>query len=49
MVYPDDLDLLLKKRMALRVKVQPTFNQTFVFKLEVDESFVNKIENYFIL
>lgn len=38
---------LIKK--ALRLKVQPTFTQASVFKLEIDESFVKMIENDYIV
>ncbi|XP_058776979.1 uncharacterized protein LOC131651305 [Vicia villosa] len=47
MVYPDELDVLLKKRFAFRVKVQPNFNQGSVQKLLTDASSVDQIlENY---
>ncbi|XP_058783404.1 uncharacterized protein LOC131658086 [Vicia villosa] len=47
MVYPDELEVLLKKRMAFRVKVQPNFNKGSVQKLLTDASSVDQIlENY---
>src|SRR3954468_21512052 len=47
MVYPDELEVLLKKRIAFRVKVQPNFNQGSVQKLLTDASSVDQIlENY---
>ncbi|XP_058765056.1 replication protein A 70 kDa DNA-binding subunit C-like [Vicia villosa] len=48
MVYPDELDILLEKKMALRAKVQPTFEQASVWKLSYDEEFVNQIEKDYI-
>lgn len=45
MVYPDDLDKLLNKKMTYRVKVQPDFNQASVNKLSMDETFIKQIEN----
>ncbi|KAI5381761.1 hypothetical protein KIW84_UN0458 [Lathyrus oleraceus] len=44
-VYPDELEMLLNKKMAFRVKVQPTFSQASVWKLCDDEAFVKEIEN----
>ncbi|KAI5428468.1 hypothetical protein KIW84_033449 [Lathyrus oleraceus] len=49
MVYPDELEMLLNKKMAFRVKVQPTFSQASVWKLYDDESFVKEIENDYIV
>ncbi|KAI5410769.1 hypothetical protein KIW84_056060 [Lathyrus oleraceus] len=49
MVYPDELEMLLNKKMAFRVKVQPTFSQAFVWKLCDDEVFVKEIENDYIV
>ncbi|KAI5446329.1 hypothetical protein KIW84_014244 [Lathyrus oleraceus] len=49
MVYPDELEMLLNKKMAFRVKVQPTFSQAFVWKLCDDEAFVKEIENDYIV
>ncbi|KAL5100059.1 hypothetical protein RYX36_004386 [Vicia faba] len=48
MVYPDDLYLLLGKKMAFRVKVQPTFGQSSMWKLSCNEEFVKKVQNDFI-
>ncbi|XP_058766859.1 uncharacterized protein LOC131640487 [Vicia villosa] len=48
MVYPDELDMLLEKKMALRAKVQPTFGQASVWKLSYDEEFVSQIEKNYI-
>ncbi|KAL5073807.1 hypothetical protein RYX36_012791, partial [Vicia faba] len=48
MVYPDEFDLLLDKRMAFKVKVQTIFGQTFVWKLSFDEEFVNQIQDNYI-
>ncbi|KAI5445552.1 hypothetical protein KIW84_013691 [Lathyrus oleraceus] len=48
MVYPDELEMLLNKKMAFRVKVQPTFSQASVWKLCDDEAFVKEIENDYI-
>ncbi|KAI5406179.1 hypothetical protein KIW84_052791 [Lathyrus oleraceus] len=48
MVYPDELEMLLNKKMAFRVKVQPTFSQASVWKLCDDEVFVKEIENDYI-
>ncbi|KAI5392407.1 hypothetical protein KIW84_076988 [Lathyrus oleraceus] len=45
MVYPDELEMLLNKKMAFRVKVQPTFSQASVWKLCDDEAYVKEIEN----
>ncbi|KAI5391662.1 hypothetical protein KIW84_076464 [Lathyrus oleraceus] len=49
MVYPDELEMLLNKKMAFRVKVQPTFSQASVWKLCDDEVFVKEIENDYIV
>ncbi|KAI5416558.1 hypothetical protein KIW84_041564 [Lathyrus oleraceus] len=49
MVYPDKLEMLLNKKMAFRVKVQPTFSQASVWKLCDDEAFVKEIENDYIV
>ncbi|KAI5443462.1 hypothetical protein KIW84_012201 [Lathyrus oleraceus] len=49
MVYPDELEMLLNKKMAFRVKVQPTFSQASVWKLCDDETFVKEIENDYIV
>ncbi|KAI5408695.1 hypothetical protein KIW84_054507 [Lathyrus oleraceus] len=49
MVYPDELEMLLNKKMAFRVKVQPTFSQASVWKLCDDEAFVKEIENGYIV
>ncbi|KAI5431225.1 hypothetical protein KIW84_035405 [Lathyrus oleraceus] len=49
MVYPDELEMLLNKKMAFRVKVQPTFSQASVWKLCDDEAFVKEIENDYIV
>ncbi|KAL5063323.1 hypothetical protein RYX36_025060 [Vicia faba] len=49
MVYPDELDLLLNKKMAIRVKIQSNCSQASVHKLEIDESFINQIENDYIV
>ncbi|KAI5447741.1 hypothetical protein KIW84_015257 [Lathyrus oleraceus] len=49
MVYPDELEILLNKKMAFRVKVQPTFSQASVWKLCDDEAFVKEIENDYIV
>ncbi|KAI5401259.1 hypothetical protein KIW84_065925 [Lathyrus oleraceus] len=49
MVYPDELEMLLNKKMAFRVKVQPTFFQVFIWKLCDDETFVKEIENDYIV
>ncbi|KAI5384725.1 hypothetical protein KIW84_071653 [Lathyrus oleraceus] len=49
MVYPDELEMLLNKKMAFRVKVQPKFSQTSVWKLCDDEAFVKEIENNYIV
>ncbi|XP_058783975.1 uncharacterized protein LOC131658726 [Vicia villosa] len=43
MVYPDEHETLLKKKMAFRVMVQPTFNQGSVQKLLTDESSIDQI------
>ncbi|XP_058752823.1 replication protein A 70 kDa DNA-binding subunit C-like [Vicia villosa] len=48
MVYPDELDMLLEKKMALRAKVQPTFGQASVWKFSYDEEFVSQIEKDYI-
>lgn len=48
MVYPDDLDMLLGKKMAFRAKVQPTFGQASVWKLSYDEEFVKQLEKDYI-
>ncbi|XP_058732718.1 uncharacterized protein LOC131604284 [Vicia villosa] len=48
MIYPDELDMLLGKKMAFRAKVQPTFGQTSVWKLSYDEEFVKEIEKDYI-
>ncbi|KAI5439612.1 hypothetical protein KIW84_025120 [Lathyrus oleraceus] len=48
-VYPDELEMLLNKKMAFRVKVQPTFSQASVWKLCDDEAFVKEIENDYIV
>ncbi|XP_058762886.1 uncharacterized protein LOC131636273 [Vicia villosa] len=48
MIYPDDLDMLLGKKMAFRAKVQPTFGQASVWKLSYDEEFVKEIEKDYI-
>lgn len=39
----------LIKKKALRLKVQTTFTQASVYKLEIDESFVKMIENDYIV
>ncbi|KAI5387907.1 hypothetical protein KIW84_073849 [Lathyrus oleraceus] len=49
MVYPDELEMLLNKKIAFRVKVQPTFSQASVWKLCDDEAFVKEIENDYIV
>ncbi|KAI5418858.1 hypothetical protein KIW84_043184 [Lathyrus oleraceus] len=49
MVYPDELEMLLNKKMTFRVKVQPTFSQASVWKLCDDETFVKEIENDYIV
>ncbi|KAI5443815.1 hypothetical protein KIW84_012457 [Lathyrus oleraceus] len=49
MVYPDELEMMLNKKIAFRVKVQPTFSQASVWKLCDDEVFVKKIENDYIV
>ncbi|KAI5413918.1 hypothetical protein KIW84_058168 [Lathyrus oleraceus] len=49
MVYPDELEMLLNKKMAFRVKVQPTFSQASVWKFCDDEVFVKEIENDYIV
>ncbi|KAI5414832.1 hypothetical protein KIW84_040338 [Lathyrus oleraceus] len=49
MVYPDELEMLLNKKMTFRVKVQPTFSQASVWKLCDDEAFVKEIENDYIV
>ncbi|KAI5419047.1 hypothetical protein KIW84_043302 [Lathyrus oleraceus] len=49
MVYPDELEMLLNKKMAFRVKVHPTFSQASVWKLCDDEAFVKEIENDYIV
>ena len=49
MVYPDELEMLLNKKMAFRIKVQPTFSQASVWKLCDDEAFVKEIENDYIV
>ena len=49
MVYPNELEMLLNKKMAFRVKVQPTFSQASVWKLCDDEIFVKEIENDYIV
>ncbi|KAI5417678.1 hypothetical protein KIW84_042333 [Lathyrus oleraceus] len=49
MVYPDELEMLLNKKMAFRFKVQPTFSQASVWKLCDDEAFVKEIENDYIV
>ncbi|KAI5402859.1 hypothetical protein KIW84_050453 [Lathyrus oleraceus] len=49
MVYPDELEMLLNKKMAFRVKVQPTFSQASVWKLCDHEAFVKEIENDYIV
>ncbi|KAI5408467.1 hypothetical protein KIW84_054345 [Lathyrus oleraceus] len=49
MVYPEELEMLLNKKMAFRVKVQPTFSQASVWKLCDDEAFVKEIENDYIV
>ncbi|KAI5439127.1 hypothetical protein KIW84_024774 [Lathyrus oleraceus] len=49
MVYPDELEMMLNKKMTFRVKVQPTFSQTSVWKLCDDEAFVKEIENDYIV
>lgn len=48
MVYPDELDFLLNKKMAFKVKVQPNFSQASVHKLDTDESFYTQIVNDYI-
>ncbi|KAI5422248.1 hypothetical protein KIW84_045636 [Lathyrus oleraceus] len=48
MVYPDELDSLLNKKMTFRVKVQPNFSQALIHKLDTDESFDNHIVNDYI-
>ncbi|XP_058734808.1 uncharacterized protein LOC131606642 [Vicia villosa] len=48
MIYPDELDMLLGKKMAFRAKVQPTFGQASVWKLSYDEEFVKEIEKDYI-
>ncbi|CAI8588189.1 unnamed protein product [Vicia faba] len=47
-VYPDEFDMLLGKRMTFRAKVQPTFGQASVWKLSYDEEFVKEIEKDYI-
>ncbi|KAI5396248.1 hypothetical protein KIW84_062452 [Lathyrus oleraceus] len=49
LVYPDELEMLLNKKMTFRVKVQPTFSQASVWKLCDDEAFVKEIENDYIV
>ncbi|XP_050878249.1 uncharacterized protein LOC127082069 [Lathyrus oleraceus] len=49
MVYLDELEMLLNKKMTFRVKVQPTFSQASVWKLCDDEAFVKEIENDYIV
>ncbi|KAI5415984.1 hypothetical protein KIW84_041138 [Lathyrus oleraceus] len=49
MVYPDEFEMPLNKKMAFRVKVQPTFSQASVWKLCDDEAFVKEIENDYIV
>ncbi|KAI5390134.1 hypothetical protein KIW84_075458 [Lathyrus oleraceus] len=49
MVYPDELEMLLNKKMTFRVKVQPTFSQASVWKLCDDEAFFKEIENDYIV
>ncbi|KAI5410313.1 hypothetical protein KIW84_055707 [Lathyrus oleraceus] len=49
MVYPDELEMLLNKKMAFRVKMQPTFFQASLWKLCDDEAFVKEIENDYIV
>lgn len=49
MVYPDELEMLLNKKMTFRVKVQPMFSQASVWKLCDDEAFVKEIENDYIV
>ncbi|KAI5443167.1 hypothetical protein KIW84_011999 [Lathyrus oleraceus] len=49
MVYPDELEMLLNKKMAFRVKVQPTFSQAYVWKLCDDEAFAKEIDNDYIV
>ncbi|KAI5390770.1 hypothetical protein KIW84_075891 [Lathyrus oleraceus] len=49
MVYPDELEMLLNKKMTFRVKVQPTFSQASVWKLCDDEAFVKEIKNDYIV
>ncbi|KAI5409072.1 hypothetical protein KIW84_054766 [Lathyrus oleraceus] len=44
-----ELEMLLNKKMAFRVKVQPTFSQASVWKLCDDEAFVKEIENDYIV
>ncbi|XP_058742163.1 uncharacterized protein LOC131614617 [Vicia villosa] len=48
MIYPDELDMLLGKKMAFRAKVQPTFGQASVWKLSYDEEFTKEIEKDYI-
>ncbi|CAL5197831.1 unnamed protein product [Lathyrus oleraceus] len=48
MVYPDELDSLLNKTVAFRVKVQPNFSQASVHKPDTDESFYTQIVNDYI-
>ncbi|KAI5430625.1 hypothetical protein KIW84_035004 [Lathyrus oleraceus] len=49
MVYSDELEMLLNKKMAFRVKVHPTFSQASVWKLYDDEAFLKEIENDYIV
>ncbi|KAI5442351.1 hypothetical protein KIW84_011429 [Lathyrus oleraceus] len=48
MVYPNELDSLLNKKMDFRVKVQPNFSQTLIHKLDTNESIVNQIVNDYV-
>jgi hypothetical protein len=45
MVYPADLDKMLKLKMVCRVKIQGHYTCGSVYKISMDEEFIKKIEN----
>lgn len=44
MVYPDELEMLLNKKMAFRVKVQPTFSQASVWKFVMMKPLLKRLK-----
>lgn len=43
MAFPEAIDCVLGKRLAFRVKAQPTFNRSFVLQVSEDDQIIESV------